>query len=398
MISFKNISKSTLLINWRLAASIFGVLIAATPTRTLADSCIPPVFYQSVPRDSDWYYGVGKDIDTDRARDIALINLGKQVTGSLQGIDSASMSQIVEMGVDRTRASETIGNLLPSSSLLAGWEQDDHSRCAGISYVLVRIEKIRVTRFLKEDQKFRDAVVRGVNSRVDNLKEGVAALINRLDALEQQNKSALAQIQALKNNSARGPAEIERRSKINNFQKLSKAIQIVRVQIRAKDGVNGQTLVALESLEKEFNDIRKSVEDSRKIHSESDRKAIEKVRAGIEDGSLRLQDFSRVQQIFVLPCITDHNCQELHELRLSATTMKRGYWGYLNRDFNNIRESALVLATGDAIQAKDWDLVIRLTQDYMNSYPAGGAFAGMEKFMNDAMQSKREAATASRGG
>jgi hypothetical protein len=75
--------------------------------------CAPPDFYEALPRDLDWYYGAGMSSDTANARDAAVGNLAKQVSG----------------------------DLLSGSGPLVGWEQDDYRRCDGVSYVLVRIGK-----------------------------------------------------------------------------------------------------------------------------------------------------------------------------------------------------------------------------------------------------------------
>lgn len=82
-----------------------------------------PVFYRSLPRDRDWYYGVGKDRDTEKARAAALSSLAKQATGI-----------------------STDGGAL--RGLVAGWEQDDQQSCRGVSYVLVRIQKKLVDRIV----------------------------------------------------------------------------------------------------------------------------------------------------------------------------------------------------------------------------------------------------------
>lgn len=80
-----------------------------------------PAFYRSLPRDRDWYYGAGKDRDTEKARAAALSSLAKQATGI-----------------------STDGGAL--RGLVAGWEQDDQQSCNGASYVLVRIQKKLVDR------------------------------------------------------------------------------------------------------------------------------------------------------------------------------------------------------------------------------------------------------------
>ena len=377
------------------------LLLALQAVAAWAENCFPPVFYQSVPRDSDWYYGVGKDPDIDRARDLALINLGKQVTGSLDALDSNSMKEIIGQGVDRQSASETIGRLLPSSSLLAGWEQDAHDRCNGISYVLVRIGKERVERFIREDHKFKDEVLRSLNGTIAEFNGNVADLNQRLDALEKQNSLAIQQLHQLQQRQASKSSPVSTSNTsdtgIENHERIGKAIGVIRVQVQSHKAPSKDDLIALESLEQEFQNIRKSVEAVSKKHSESELKFLEAFKAKVAEGSVRMSDYNRAGNIYLLPRVSNPSDgqaqQELQEFHLSLAMMKRGFWGYLNPDFNFVRESGLVLALGDAYNVKkDWDLTIKLAQDYMIDYPEGGAFSGMEKFLKDAMQKKREAA------
>ena len=69
----------------------------------------PPSWYSSLPRDGEWYYGVGKGADAEAARENAHLNLEKQVGGEP-----------------------------------VGWEQDDFQECQNEQYALVRVEKSRV--------------------------------------------------------------------------------------------------------------------------------------------------------------------------------------------------------------------------------------------------------------
>jgi hypothetical protein len=96
------------------ALSPAGGRAAAGRKDSGSEACVPPVFYESLPRDRDWYYGAGKSPDTGLAREAAVRNLIKQ----------ASSEELAAGGVP-----------------LAGWEQDDYRRCAGFSYVLVRIKQ-----------------------------------------------------------------------------------------------------------------------------------------------------------------------------------------------------------------------------------------------------------------
>lgn len=116
----------------------------------------PPFFYSNLPRDREWYYGVGRDKDVGRARDMGVINLAKMVTGEVGGWDERQIWELAGPGFDRATVAATVGEMLPGrASLLGGWEQDDHVRCKGQSYVLVRVEKSRVNHFIRHDKKLQ---------------------------------------------------------------------------------------------------------------------------------------------------------------------------------------------------------------------------------------------------
>ena len=144
---------------------LFGLALTATMA-AFGEDCIPPVFYTSLPRDREWFYGAAKDPDTDKARAHAIRNLGRQVTGDIEGWEDADVEQLAGPGHDRSKVAQNAGNLLPRSSLLAGLEQDDFSRCKGYSYVLVRIEKEDVRKYLKENKQFRQDLAASLTQRV----------------------------------------------------------------------------------------------------------------------------------------------------------------------------------------------------------------------------------------
>ena len=101
------------------------------PRESEKQRCAPPAFYESLPRDREWYYGVGKSSDTANARDAAVENLAKQVRG----------------------------DLFAGSAPLVGWEQDDSRRCDGVSYVLVRIEKEQAQKSINDSAIFSAAAL-----------------------------------------------------------------------------------------------------------------------------------------------------------------------------------------------------------------------------------------------
>lgn len=159
-------------------------LFAALPWARAAEGCIPPSFYTSLPRDRDYYYGVARDSDTDRAREAAIRNLGQQAGAEVEGWSGERVAALAGPCRDKFQVAASVGRLLPKSDLLAGWEQDDFARCNGFSYVLVRIDKDRVARFLKESARFRRDLADSLGARVQRVENRVDALTARLDRLE----------------------------------------------------------------------------------------------------------------------------------------------------------------------------------------------------------------------
>lgn len=148
------------------------------------EDCVPPAFYTSLPRDREWYYGVARDPDTDKAREQALRNLAKQAAGDVEAWPNEKVTALAGPCRDKWEVAAGVGKLLPTSSLLAGWEQDDFERCAGQSYVLVRIQKERVERFLKESGKFKKDLVASLGRRLEKVESDVASLLARVERLE----------------------------------------------------------------------------------------------------------------------------------------------------------------------------------------------------------------------
>ncbi len=97
---------------------LLAPLLLACATAAFAQDCVPR-FYDSEPRDGEWFYGAGKGPDSQSARQDALKNLVIKATGGDPGVPAEA---------------------------LAGWEQDDHGQCRGQQYALVRIEQAVVKR------------------------------------------------------------------------------------------------------------------------------------------------------------------------------------------------------------------------------------------------------------
>ena len=157
-----------------------------------AEDCVPPTFYTSLPRDDEWFYGVARDTDTEKARESAVRNLGKQVSGGIEGWDDRKIAEIAGPGQDRARVSDAVETVL-SQTPLAGWEQDDDRRCNGYSYVLVRVQKEKAERFLAENTKFRNALferldkkITQIGSDLESMKAAYVRLAADLESLKQQ--------------------------------------------------------------------------------------------------------------------------------------------------------------------------------------------------------------------
>jgi hypothetical protein len=165
-------------------AGMLLLLFCAFSGAFAREDCTPPAFYTNLPRDREFYYGVARDTDTDAARDKAIRNLGKQVSGEVEEWEQKKVDDIAGPGQDRWQVAAAVGRLLPHSTLLSGWEQDDFGRCNGYSYVLVRIEKERVEKFVRGSDQFKKDVIANLAQRVEKLEKDVNTLSTRLDRLE----------------------------------------------------------------------------------------------------------------------------------------------------------------------------------------------------------------------
>ncbi len=160
------------------------LLLLAAVSAAAKEDCVPPAFYTSLPRDREWFYGVARDPDTDKARDQALRNLAKQVGGEVEGWPKEKVAAVAGPCRDKWEVAASVGKLLPRSSLLAGWEQDDFERCAGFSYVLVRVEKERVERFMSGSAAFKKDVAAALSKRLAKVEAAVDDLTARVERLE----------------------------------------------------------------------------------------------------------------------------------------------------------------------------------------------------------------------
>jgi hypothetical protein len=119
---------------------ILALLLSAWTAPAIAQDCVPK-FFNSEPRDSEWFYGAGKGADASAAREDALRHLAVKASGGLAALDDDS---------------------------LAGWEQDDHGECGGTHYALIRIEQDRVKRNLASGLRAVKAAGSAVPTVVNN--------------------------------------------------------------------------------------------------------------------------------------------------------------------------------------------------------------------------------------
>lgn len=159
-------------------------LLSAPAPASAADDCAAPTWYTSLPRDREYYYGVARATDTEAARQGALRNLAKQVTGEIEGWPTDKVAEVAGPCRDKWEVAASVGRLLPSSSLLSGWEQDGFESCGANRFVLVRVEKDRVERFVRGSDRFKKEVVAGLTARVAKVESDLAALTARVERLE----------------------------------------------------------------------------------------------------------------------------------------------------------------------------------------------------------------------
>lgn len=123
----------------------------------------PPALYNSLPRDSeDWFYGAGKGVDAEAARQDALKNLIFQATGG--------------------------GGGLPAEAF-ASLQQDHHDECRGEHYVLVRIKRSDVKRVLS-DLARKNSRKDGLDQKIAKTDDLVRKLSQKLAAFEKAEQKA----------------------------------------------------------------------------------------------------------------------------------------------------------------------------------------------------------------
>lgn len=342
-------------------------LLLLAPPASAKDECVPPPFYTSLPRDRDHYYGVARDPDTEKARDQAVRNLAKQVTGEVEGWSEADLDALAGPGQDRWKLAAEVGRLLPSSALLAGWEQDDHERCGGRSYVLVRIEKARVARFLRGDKGFKDALLKKLEARVTKVEGAVSAIEQRLAKLERG-------LTCLKPAGEQAASAAE----------LSRALAGARADL-AK-GEHEKAAKTLASAEDGFAALRARVAQYQKAHEESEKERRAALRAekapelaafaaAIEKGEWDARH--AFGPITVLRELGEHDEVRRHVRRVLARKDK-------SRLGDMEDELAYHIIAADAA-LDDGPALLKDGEDFLERYPGSGLFAAVKSMLDGRM-------------
>lgn len=356
---------------------------SAGSSDTEVEGCSPPAFYRSLARDRDWYYGVGKNPDTDKARDAALINLAKQVTGNVGTSNDSRIRDIAGPGQGQLEVADKIGNLLPQSNLLAGWEQDDHQRCNGISYVLIRIEKERVNKFIIGNSEFRNALQSSLYAT--QRKTAEMNQEQRLDFLGAKNKQYLEQ---LKESPVSENSTSHHDDLINHFVApllVESALENMRAYLRS-GRVREQVVRAnAASMKIIFSDLLSQdkhcgAKDCMGGPTRKETDSIAEAHHKITAGTITMENVIRVRAIY-------QNYWEDEEARdfLDAVIYREGpLSGPLARNYKLPHELAFPLAWSVAMTLNDWPRYFKYCGDYLRKYPGGIYAVEAEKNREDA--------------
>jgi hypothetical protein len=357
-------------------------LLAASAAARAAENCVPPGFYTSLPRDRDYYYGVARDPDTDQARDAAIRNLGKQVSGDVEGWSGAQVAALAGPCRDKFQVAASVARLLPKSDLLAGWEQDDFERCAGFSYVLVRIEKERVERFLKESPKFKKDLVDSLAARVEKVEADVDALKTRLDRLE-------ASLGRLPRGAAKDAAPA------GDAAKLDASVVEIRADLKAgkpradverKLSAAEDAYAALERRMSGYQAGRDAAEKSRLAALKAEKQPeLDKALAKIDSGAWTYPDAARVVGVY-------SKLKEFDSLRSFCRAL-------LARPDRKIIEGhedffAYMVMVADLVM-KDDAAVLKDGEGFLKSYPSSSMYEAVKAEMNGVIMRSRMTTAAS---
>lgn len=128
--------------------------------------CSAATLAASLGKEPDWYYGAGQDLDVKKAHRLAILDLSRQVSGSIaDSMDEAEIDQIAGPGQDWEEVAKHAGALLPASRILAEQTEERHQTCDGQSVVGIRIEKRILLRYIKENKDFKAALAKRLSKK-----------------------------------------------------------------------------------------------------------------------------------------------------------------------------------------------------------------------------------------
>jgi len=354
---------------------LLAVLLA--PAALAAENCVPPTFYTSLPRDRDYYYGVARDPDTDKARDLAIRNLGKQVSGDVEGWSQDRLDALAGPCRDKFQVAASVGRLLPKSDLLAGWEQDDFERCAGFSYVLVRIEKERVARFLRESRTFRKDLVDSLAARVEKIEKDVDALTKRIERLEQGLAGMTAAGRTSDDQAAVRSTVAEARSALSAGKP--------REEVERKIVADEDAYSKLEARMRGYQTGRDAAEKARLEALRAEKAPELKQRlAKLDDGSWTYPDAARV--VGAYSELKDYESLRKFSRGLLARPDAAKIAGH--EDF-----FAYMVMVGD-LSLKDDDATLKDGENFLKTYPSSNMYEAVKAEMNGVMMMARAKASA----
>jgi hypothetical protein len=366
------------------------------PAAVAKDSCLPPVFYTSLPRDRDWYYGVARDSDTEKAREQSIRNLGKQVTGDLESWTQADVDKLAGPGRDRWDVAAHVGRLLPASTLLSGWEQDDFERCDGYSYVLVRIEKERIARFITGNETFRKDLYASFEQRLSKAEKNISALTKRsaeqdcllaaLDRRLDRLSGALGRFPRAARESGFSAPETEGLSRrLNALRDQTRRIgatPALEAMLAGLEGDYGRLLVRMREYQKANEEVV-----SKRLRAEAARSAprLKAILAGVDAGKATYADVAAAiglyqsgKQFGALRDFCDRILSGRDGLKLEGHDDFVAYMG-IAADMS-LKDEARLLSDGE---------------EFLKNYPGSNMFEAVRVEMEGAMAAGRTAEPAS---
>ena len=365
--------------SWALAWA-FGCALASVVAAK--ESCLPPVFYTSLPRDSDWYYGVARDADTDKARELAIRNLGKQVTGDLEAWKQADVDTLAGPGHDRWEVAAHVGKLLPTSTLLAGWEQDDFERCNDYSYVLVRIEKDRVSRFIKQSKPFQKDLSDSFDKRLKKVEKDVSLLNCRMAELKKRMDRLTQALQkfpqAAQKSGFAAPESQKLSQRLNQVRELSRKGAEPSALEKSLAGIEGDYGQLLGRMH-EYQKTHDSVEQTRLAAVAAENSPLLKdILARIGTGKAKYVDVARAVGLY----------QDAKQFPALHGFCERLLSGRVKIDLEGHDDFFAYMAITADISLKDDDKLFADGEKFLKKYPGSNMYEAVKAEMEGTMAMK----------